>query len=858
MKSLLNILRGIGRFLKVGAVIGLFFLTVAIGGLIAVYLTFSGDLPNIQAVSDYRPQIVSTVYGSDGTQIGEFWSDEKRILADLKEMPPLLIGAFIAAEDSRFFEHRGVDFRGTLRAFTVNLKSGDIVQGGSTITQQVTRSLLLSRQKTYSRKIKEAILATRLERFLTKDQILYLYLNQIFFGNRSYGVKAAVQNYFHKDLNEVNLAEISLLAGLPRSPLSHSPLRHPEKARERQMYVLRRLLEEGAISEKELDGALKTEIKLYVQGTDKESNLALAPHFLEYLRKILLEKYGEETLYFGGLKIHTTIDPKMQKAANVAITRGLEIVDRRTRSWRGKLDHVDPSGIKEARQKLHQEIVKQQNQRWHVFPPGERKETPIEEGEIFKAIVTGFQEEETLAAVGTKEITIPKKDVSFDQTKLAYDENLYMHQPSRQLKMGDIIQVRALPEGRFAFYQTPQIEGALFSQETATGHVRAMVGGYDFKKSEFNRAMDATRQPGSAFKIFVYAAALDKGYTMGSAIADSPFSIPVGDEVWAPKNYDEEYRGVTTVHNALVYSYNVATARIGYHIRLHYLTAYARKLGLTTPIFKYPSMTLGANGVHLHEMVSAVATFPNLGVYRPPIFVTKIVDKNGNILEETLPPPPAEMIEDKKNEDLNLPLYEANQTHIKEDELNLFPSELKVLYGNNIPPGRVMTPQTAYLIVQLMQDVVKMGTGMRVSKLGKPVAGKTGTSNEESDTWFIGTVPDLACGVWVGYDQVRRIGKGEQGGRTAAPIFLDFMQEATKNWQPKDFPMPPEVNGQNLFALTGGSAKFAEYVPLSAVGFIEGGSSEDRASDFMEADSEGGGLSESPPPEERKNLEEGF
>lgn len=857
MNSIWNLLQSGLRLLKVLAVLSASLVTIAILSLMVIYFYFSRDLPTIQTVSDYRPYLISQVFGSDGSPLAEFWSEERRELAAIPEIPPLLIRSFIAAEDARFFEHHGVDFKGTLRAFLTNLKAGGIVQGGSTITQQVTRSLLLSRKRSFARKIREAILATRLERYLTKDQILYLYLNQIYFGNRAYGVEAAAHNYFHKNLDKLGLGEMALLAGLPKAPISYSPFRHPEKARERQTYVLSRLLKEGAITEGDLNQALNTELKLHIQGTDKETNLKFAPHFAEYLRQILLQKYGEEKLYTGGLKIYTTIDPKMQRAAKRAVRRGLRVVDRRTRRWRGTLEHLPPSEIEATKQKIHEEILQEQSSRFVYFPPRRpSQETPVKPGRIYKAIVTGFQGEDTLIAVGNLKGMVPKKDILFDQTKFSYDENLYFYQPASQLKIGDRIRVRALKNGKFSFYQEPEIEGALFAQENKTGFVRAMVGGYDFRRSEFNRAMDALRQPGSSFKVFTYTAALDKGYTIATPIADTPFAIPVGDEIWAPKNYDGKYHGLTTVHQALVHSYNVASARIGYHIRLHYLTAYLRKMGITTPVFKYPSMTLGANSVHLNEMVGAYATLPNLGVYKPPLFITKIVDKKGEVLEEYVPPEEAKAKENAGG-DFNEALFEANKKFIDQEGLTLYPSELKVLYGNNIPPGHVMTPQTAYLMIQILKDVVQMGTGQRVKKLNKPVAGKTGTSNDITDTWFIGFVPDLTAGVWVGYDRVQAIGKGEQGGRTAAPIFLDFMQAATKSWEAKDFSMPPELKGQNLFALAGGSAKFAEYVPMSSLGLIEGGTPQDRASDFMEADMNG----VAPKPEEqpkRATDEEAF
>lgn len=841
MKFLWKIIRGLFRLVKVMGVIGTAFLTVGFIFLVGVYLYFAKDLPNIQTVSDYRPLLVATVYGSDGSKIGEFWNEERRLLVDKQELPPLLIRAFLAAEDARFFEHRGVDFRGTLRAFMANLKAGSIVQGGSTITQQVTRSLLLSRQRSYLRKIKEAILATRLERYLSKEQILHLYLNQIYFGNRAYGVKAAAENYFQKDLQELNLAEMALLAALPRAPESYSPLKNTDRARERQSYVLDRLLEEKAITEEDRQKALQTENKIYVRGTDKETNLKIAPYFTEYLRTVLLAKYGEETLYYGGLKIYTPLDPAMQTAANQALQRGLEVVDRRRRRWQGPLRHVSPEQIESEKKKIAQEIAEQQSREWIYFPKRPSPTVSMEPGKIYPALVVEFQDGATQVAMGTATQTIPFRDMVFDQNKLAYPENFYIHQPREQLKIGDVIRIKIETDGSVVFYQEPILQGAIYAQETPTGFIKALVGGYDFTKSEFNRAFDALRQPGSSFKPIIYAAALDKGYTLGSAIADSPFSIPVGNEIWTPKNYDGKYRGMTTVHNALVYSYNVATARMGYHIRLHYLTAYARKLGLTTPIDKYPSMTLGANGVHLHEMVAAYATFPNLGVYRPPVLITKIVDQNGKVLEEYIPPPLAKNTAPitKNADELNTELFKTNQTWIETDQLELFPSELKVLYGENIPAGRVMTPQTATLLVKAMSDVVQSGTGFRVKRLGRPVAGKTGTTNDSTDTWFIGYTPELAAGVWVGYDQIRTIGKGEQGSLTAAPIFLDFMQEAMQKMEPKEFAQPQEIAGKDILALAGGSAKYAEYIPMSALGLIEGGTSEDRAADFLEADFEG-------------------
>lgn len=853
MSSLWATVKGVGRLFKVIVVLIATFLGTVFAIAILAYFYFARDLPNLQTVSDYHPQLVSKVYGSDGTQIGEFWMDERRHLIKIQEVPPLIISAFIAAEDSRFLEHRGVDFRSIIRALIANWKAGSIVQGGSTITQQVTRSLLLTRTQSYERKIKEAILANRLERYLTKDQILYLYLNQIYFGNRAYGIVAATENYFHKKLEELSLAEISLLAAMPRAPNLYSPFKYPERVRERQQYVLNRLVGEKVITPQEKENALKERLKIHTQGTDKDSNLAYAPHFTETIRQELLKKYGEDKLYYGGLKIFTPIDPKMQLAAIQALRRGLEVVDRRRGGWRGPMEHVEPLLLTDKKEELHKQVLAKQAEEFIFYPPQPDTldaKTPVEPNKIYPAIVTGFNGNGTEIAIGRTEGVVPTQDIHYDPEKLSYIEGLYIYHPRSQLKIGDVIKVRKNEGDSYSFYQEPLIQGAIYSQEPGTGLVKAIVGGYDFQTSEFNRAMAALRQPGSAFKPFVYAAALDKGYQYNSQILDSPFAIPVGDEIWAPKNYSGSYRGVTTVHDAIVHSYNVATARVAYHIGFDYLTAYQRKMGITTPIMKYPSMALGANGVHLMEMVAAYSTFPNLGVYRKPVFITKITDQEGHVLEEYKPEEEElfgkaatekQMESIANNEELNRDLYEKNLGATKEDHLDLSPSELKVLYGNNIPPGHVMTPQTAYLMVRLMSDVVKMGTGQRVLKLKRTAAGKTGTTNDETDTWFIGYVPQLAAGVWVGYDAVRPIGRGEQGGRTAAPIFLDFMQTATEEMEVAEFTKPEDFEEDNLYTMSGGSAIHAEITPVPALGGLygEGGSSQDRSADFLEADFEG-------------------
>ncbi|MDO8493773.1 MAG: PBP1A family penicillin-binding protein [Deltaproteobacteria bacterium] len=832
------------RFLKVALV-----LSLSGGSLLFFVITFavfyySRSLPTIAQIEDYRPNIVAQVYGDEGTPIGEFWKSERRLLADVEEIPPLLIGAFLAVEDARFFGHHGVDFRGTLRAMIVNWRAGDIVQGGSTITQQLTRSLLLSNERTYVRKIKEAILATRLERMLSKEEILYLYLNQIYFGNRAWGVKAAAQNYFHKELSELNLAEMAILAGLPKAPESYSPLRHPDKARERQQTVLQRLEEENYIEEKELSEALTKKVLVYHQGTDKEANEAVAPHFMEHLRKILLEKYGDDVLYKSGLKIHTPINVKMQLAAQTAVGRGTTVIDRRRRRWRSTTGHVEPEQIAAQREEMHKELLSPAKQDPFVFPPLDQETTPILPNKNYSAIVLRFEGNDTIVAIGKSEAKIPRQDLRFDDNLYYYDTAFYFDNPAKSLKVGDIVSVKTDENLNLTFYQKPKIEGAFYAQENETGAIKAVVGGTDFSKSEFNRAFLAVRQPGSSFKPFVYAAALDKGYTFRTPLLDTPFFIPIGEEVWGPKNYDGTTHGITNVHQALIHSYNIATARIGFFIRPDYLTAYARKMGVRSHLDSVPSMTLGSNGLHLYEMVAAYATFANLGTYKKPMMITQITDRNDNVLEKNIA-----LVEEPKSEwaetsgiqnldALNRDLFLENLKFIESDKLELSETELKILYGREIPPGKVMTEQTAYLMTDLMKGVVRMGTGSRIgAKYKGAVAGKTGTSNEATDTWFIGFTPTLSAGVWVGYDELKPIGKGETGGTTAAPIFLDFLQNAGLD-PSKEFPKPQDIDKKDTALLAGGSAVHADAGLIPTVSWEENSDSVDNAADFMEADRE--------------------
>ena len=610
---------------------------------VASYFYFTHDLPTTEALKNYRPSTVTRLFSEDGEVIGEFFI-EKREVVSLERVPHHLIQAFISGEDARFYQHKGLDYIAILRALFRNIFSGEIVQGGSTITQQVVKSLLLSPEKSLSRKIREAILAFKIEKYLSKEEILFLYLNQIYLGHGAYGVGAAAKNYFGKPIEELNLAESALLAGLPQAPSKYSPSTHPEHARRRQVYILNRMMEEGFIDRIELTKALQTPFKI------RKENLSIekTPYFVEHVRRYIEEKYGKEALYRNGLQVYTTIEIDFQRMAQEAVESGLKEIEKRQK--------------------------------------------------------------------------YASSDVS----------------------------------------STP--EGALVCFDLETGYIKAMVGGRDFKKSQFNRATQARRQTGSAFKPIVYASALDKGYTPASVIMDSPIVFEWGDKRWKPKNFEGKFSGLTTVRNALTHSINVVTVKIAQDIGVDYIKDYTKKLGISSPLQNDLSMALGSSSISLYELTKAYAVFANQGNLFRPIFIKKILDRDGNLLEE------------------NLPLF----------------------YLRRPPdPDRIVSPQTAYLITHLMEGVVQNGTGWRAKSLGRPVAAKTGTTDQFLDAWFIGYTPELIAGVWVGFDEERTLGENETGSRAASPIWVAFMSTILKDRPVKEFSVPEGIEFMKVDPRTG-------------------------------------------------------
>lgn len=806
----------------------LVFTTLVMTGVF-LYYYYSQDLPKLDRLSDYNPPVVSEVYSATGLKIGEFWS-EKRYILRPDELPKTLVQAFVASEDDRFFEHQGIDYPGIIRAFIENLKAGHIVQGGSTITQQVTKSLLLSRERTLSRKIKEAILATRIERKLNKDEILHLYLNQIFFGNRAYGIEAAAKNYFHKSARELNIAESALIAGLAKAPATYSPITNWETAKMRQEYVIDRMHSVGYITKDQAKKARAYPLKIYRAKTDKEFNYDYAPWFTEYVRRYIQKKYGDDAPYTMGLRIETTADLDMQKAADRAVSRGLRELDKR-QGYGGPIQTIPESAIAEFSQKNHLKITKER------IEGAELVEVSLPDEELSKLPTTIDPEknyEAVITAVNSKEQTldvlvgnVPGKILVHDYTwarkrnlnSTGYDNTYYIRDPRGTFNVGDVVLVRRkIPlageiktkgytpsVAYFSLEQEPEAESALFSYEPADGFVRAIVGGNDFKKSEFDRATQALRQTGSAIKPLIYSAALDKGYTLNTIIEDAPVYYEyLPGKFWSPQNYGGGFKGPTSFRSGLVNSRNVVTVRILMDIGTDYATAYARKLGITTTIQRYYSMALGANSMKLSELSRAYGTFVNNGILPELVFIKRITDKNGNVLEEYKPKsitPFTEQIEARKSEDektsthaeYNEALKAGAEQPIAEEKLKLTEIEKKILHGGYIPDGYAISPRTAAAMVQLMNDIVNYGTGYKVRELKRPAAGKTGTTNDETDVWFVGFVPDLFAGVWVGFDEVQKIGGRETGGKTAAPIFLYYMQEVLKNRPVAQFDLPKDA-----------------------------------------------------------------
>ena len=576
-------------------------------GAVGLYYYISRDLPKITTLKDYHPPIISTVYADDGRKIGEFFN-ERRIVVPLTDIPDMLIKAFVAAEDSRFYTHQGIDLLSITRAFIKNIEAGSIVQGGSTITQQVTKSFLLTPERSYTRKMKEAILAYRIEKALNKEDILYLYLNQIYLGHGAYGVEAAAENYFGKTARDMNLAECAMLAGLPQAPSRYSPFKYPDRAKQRQIYVLNRLVEEGYITNIEATEAINTKLDIRPR---RNWYIEEVPFYTEYVRQYIEKKYGTEALYNDGLQIYTAVNIDMQRIARKEVENGLLDLDKR-QGYRGPLQHLAPEAIEAYVQDLQKQWA----------------ETVPEAGQTVTGVVVQVSDGEKTVAVrmGGGQGIIDIADMDWARKpnpEVAYHAKM-IKQPGDALQSGDVVLVR-LKDRRddsdlwnLALEQVPKAQGALLCIEAETGNVKSMVGGRDFRENQFNRALQSRRQPGSAFKPIIYAAAIDKGYTPATVVIDSPivFKDREQDFKWKPKNYGEKFYGPTLLRQALAKSRNVITIKIVQDIGIDYVMDYAHKLGITSTLNRDLSLALGSSGVSLFELVSAFTPFsPTKGLF---------------------------------------------------------------------------------------------------------------------------------------------------------------------------------------------------------------------------------------------------
>ena len=716
-----------------------FIITIVAGAvsLFILYQYMSRDLPSIVSLRDYEPKTVTYFYSDDGRVIGEY-SHERRIIVSLDKIPKHVQQAFIAGEDANFYSHKGVDLPSIARAFIKNIQAGRIVQGGSTITQQVTRTFLLSREKTYTRKMKEAILAFRIDQNLSKEETLYLYLNQIYLGHGAYGVEAAAQSYFNRHVDELSLAQAALIAGLHQAPSRYSPFINPQKARERQKYTLNRMMAVGFITRDEAERAKEEPIILYDQ---PNVNVSLTPHFTEYVRRILEKKFGAERLYNDGLKVYTTVNIEAQMLAQKAVAKGLRELTRRN-GYHGALKKLAPGEVEEFLAEQAVQLV----------------EKPLAMGDKVESVVSKVDQ-----ASGSLEVRVGRLTGLIKNEELKWTLSKVSHIGGVFAK-GDVLLTRALSNDPttgnwlFSLEQEPKEQAALLCVDISTGTVKAMVGGRDFRKSQFNRAVQSRRQPGSAFKPIIYTAAMDNGFTPASIIIDSPI---VYDDFlhmrrWKPRNYDTKFHGPTMLYTALTKSRNVITIKLLNRLGLRPAINYARKMGITSPLNPDLSLALGSSGVSLYELVTAYTVFARLGERIDPIFITRIEDRHGRVIEEFTP---------------------------KVEE--------------------VISPQTAYVMLSLLKRVVTHGTARSIRALDRPVAGKTGTTNDLADAWFIGFTPDYLTGVWVGRDEMERMGDKETGARAAAPIFLQFMKELLKGTPVWDFEVPPGVTLAHINPRTG-------------------------------------------------------
>ncbi len=794
----------------------------AAAGALAIYVLLIRDLPDFRTLGDYRPPVVSEVFDREGRLVGEFYTQKRRIVP-IDEIPRHVQLSFVAAEDGAFFEHEGIDYASIVRAAIANFRQGGIAQGASTITQQMVKSLLLSPERTYKRKMREMILARRIESQFSKDEILFLYLNQIYFGHGAWGIGQAARTYFGKAAQDLTISEAALLAGLVQRPSAYDPLRNPESAENRRRYVLGRMRADGYIDESTYQAQLADPPELATH--PDEENIEASRYFTEEVRRYLFERLDPELVLNGGLRIETTLDVDLQKTAREAVRAGLVAHDRR-RGYRGPLRQV-------AADELGAELVRL----GEATDPDTGDlpfETPIE------GVVLSVDSEAQIARVGFAPhlfAEIPLENVEWARKADLDSRPRPVREITSVFRVGDVARFMRLgdPDAeppqeptpeleqelqqlvstldgnldgasgdttdgasddtaeepserraprliRVELWQEPLAEGALLSIDNASGDVLALIGGYDFSRSEFDRAIQAMRQPGSAFKPFIYGAALTRGFTPVSIVVDRPvvYTDPVSGFVWAPRNYGRRFYGPMTMRDALKKSINNATVHLFRDLGVRYVIDYARRLGIQSPLSSDLSLALGSSSVTLLELTRAYAVYPRGGTRVVPRFIERVLDRDGRELltDAPLGPVPPPVLRPLVAEG------EAGEESYPDSEI--------------LPTQQLISPADAYLMSDLLRAVVTEGTGQRLRRLGRTLAGKTGTTDNYSDAWFMGFSPELTTGVWVGHDDNQRLGWGESGARAALPIWGDFMKVALAPYPQRDFEVPENIEFQRI------------------------------------------------------------
>lgn len=706
-------------------------LTAAFLGIMAgLLMVYSTDLPQISDLERYRPSTITELYDDHGRQIGSF-ALQRRVLVSYDDFPKVLRDAILSTEDKTFETHWGINFWRVLGATYRDVTSNTRAQGASTLTMQLSRNLFLSPERHFSRKVQEAILSLQIERRFTKQQIFTMYCNQIFLGHGVYGFEAGAQYYFNKPAKALKLEEAALLAGLPKAPVSYSPINFPDRAVKRRNLVINNMLEDGKITAEEAGRAKTTALHLNVL-----PDRSPAPNFVEEVRRYLEKKYGTDQVHEGGLRVYTSLDLDLQKTATQAVLDGLAAYERR-HGWKGPLKNVVQNG---------EAISKYQDPDW---------QKPVAVGDYVHALVVDIGLQFCKIKLGRYSANLGPAEFAWTGRKL----------PKNMLAVGDIVYVKVLAlnadgSARVSLEQDSGAQGALLAIDNATGDIKAMVGGRDYDESKFNRATQAQRQAGSSFKPIVYTAAIDQGAEPDDLILDAPTTFNSAGTPYAPRNFDRRFEGNITLRHALAESRNIPAVKLAQKVGMPTVADYARRFGMTSPILPFLPVALGAADLTLYEQTAAFTVFPNDGLRIEPRYIRKVTDYEGHLLEQDFP--------DAKD---------------------------------------VISQRTARTMVSLLEEVVKHGTGGIARKLNHPVAGKTGTTNDYTDAWFIGFTPSVTCGVWVGFDEKKNLGENETGGHAALPIWVDFMRAVVADPARKD----------EVFLSTGNGKKHAAAINRAAI-----------------------------------------